>query len=107
MNMIRIATRGFSLTDGLVSYIHEQVGKRLGHIGHAAREIAITLSDVEGHGAGSDNRCRALLEIPGRRRLVAHSVHGDMYCAIDQSLMRAQRRMARVQQRRIAAPKRG
>lgn len=99
--VIRIAAKGFGLTAGLIDYIHTRVRRRFKRMGGRAREIAITLSDVNGPRGGADKRCRVSLEIPGYPQLVAQTVHGDMYAAIDQSLVRAQQRLVRTHRRKL------
>lgn len=101
--MVRIAARGFTLTAALARFIRSRVERRLGRQTQRRADVLITLSDVNGPRGGRDKRCRVLMALAGGRQLVAESVHGDMYAAIDDSLARAQRRLMRRTKRRQRA----
>ena len=98
--VISIAAKGFRLSAALLHYTQERVKQRLGSLGVTAKRVQVILSDINGPRGGEDKRCQVLLDIAGRGQLAAHAIQDDMYGAIDLSLVRAKRRVAKANRRR-------
>lgn len=98
--IISIAAKGFHLTAALLNYTQKRVKQRLGRLGVNAKRVQVILSDTNGPRGGEDKKCQVLLDIAGRGQLAVHAIDDDMYGAIDQSLVRAKRRVIKVSKRR-------
>lgn len=90
-----IQSRGFTLTDALLKYSEQRLLFSMSYFSVHIKRIDVRLSDINGPRGGSDKRCHLKVIIPGLPDIVVEDTEVDMYAAIDRSMDRARRTIAR------------
>jgi ribosomal subunit interface protein len=98
---IDIQSRGFTLTNALLTYSQRRVHFAMAYISSHVNRVAIRLSDVNGPRGGADKCCRIKLALAGIPDVVVEDTEVDMYAAIDRAIDRARRTVARKVDRQL------
>jgi len=77
----------------------------MGRFGAKLARVSVRISDVNGPRGGVDKLCRVETRLWGRFPLVVEDVSADMSQAIDRSIRRMGRAVARVAARRLNTPR--
>ena len=92
---IDIQSRGFSMTDALLSYAQRRLLFAMSYCsGHISR-VVIRLSDINGPRGGADKRCHIQVVLAGISDVVVEDTEVDLYAAIDRAIDRARRTVVR------------
>jgi ribosome-associated translation inhibitor RaiA len=92
---IDIQSRGFSLTDSLLSYAQRRLLFAMSYCSDHVNRVVIRLSDVNGPRGGADKRCHIQVVIAGIPDVVVEDTEVDLYAAIDRAIDRARRAVVR------------
>ena len=92
---IDIQSRGFSLTDSLLSYTQRRILFAMSYCSGHINRVVIRLSDVNGPRGGADKCCRIQVALAGIPDVVVEDTEVDMYDAIDRAVDRARRTVVR------------
>lgn len=92
---IDIQSRGFSLTDSLLSYAQRRLLFAMSYCSGHVNRVVIRLSDVNGPRGGADKRCHIQVALAGIPDVVVEDIEVDMYAAIDRAIDRARRTVVR------------
>ncbi|SBT09397.1 putative sigma 54 modulation protein/ribosomal protein S30EA [Candidatus Accumulibacter aalborgensis] len=92
---IVIQARGFDLTAGLRERIERRLCFSLDWAHDHVSRISVVLSDVNGPRGGEDKRCHIQVAVPGTADVLVDDTQADLYMAIDRSIDRAGRTLAR------------
>ena len=98
---IDIQSRGFSLTDSLLSYAQRRLLFALSYCSGHINRIVIRLSDVNGPRGGADKRCHIQVALVGIPDVVVEDTEVDMYAAIDRAIDRTRRTVVRKVDRQL------
>jgi putative sigma-54 modulation protein len=90
-----IQTRGFSMTDSLLNHTQRRLLFSLTFFKNKINRVIVRLSDVNGPRGGSDKRCHLQFKLEGLPDVVIEDTEVDLYAAIDRSIDRARRAVAR------------
>lgn len=90
-----IQTRGFSMTDSLLSHTQRRLLFSLVFFKNHINRVIVRLSDINGPRGGSDKRCHLQFKLEGLPDIVIEDTEVDLYAAIDRSIDRARRTIAR------------
>jgi putative sigma-54 modulation protein len=91
--------KGFSLTEGLESQVHERIRFDLDRFTHLVRSIRVLLADENGPKGGQDKRCTVELQLSSGGRIVRKSVASDAYAAIGATFQRIERALVALSER--------
>ena len=92
---IDIQSRGFSLTDALLSYAQRRLLFAMSYCSGHVNRVVIRLSDINGPRGGADKRCHIQIALAGIPDVVVEDTEVDMYVAIDRATDRARRTVVR------------
>ena len=92
---IDIQTRGFTLTESLLRYSEQRLLFSMSYWSDYIDRVVIRLSDINGPRGGTDKRCHLQIVMPNLPNIVVEDTECDMYAAIDRSIDRARRTVAR------------
>lgn len=67
---LEIRRRGVNVTEGLRSYLQERLGVALGRFARHINRVRVYLRDVNGPRGGLGKKCRMVVELPPRGRVV-------------------------------------
>ena len=98
---IDIQSRGFSLTDALLSYAQRRVLFAMSYCSGHVNRVVIRLSDVNGTRGGADKRCHIQVALVGIPDVVVEDTEADMYAAINRAIDRARRTVVRKVDRQL------
>lgn len=98
---IDIQSRGFSLTDALLSYAQRRLLFAMSYCSGHVNRVAIRLSDVNGPRGGADKRCHIQVVLAGIPDVVVEDTEVDLYTAIDRAIDRARRTVVRKVDRQL------
>ena len=90
-----IQTRGFSMTDSLLDHTQRRLLFSLAFFKNHINRVVVRLSDVNGPREGLDKRCHLQFKLYGLPDIVIEDTEVDLYAAIDRSIDRARRTVAR------------
>lgn len=90
-----IQSQGFSLTEGINSYVEKRLAYGLSRGDDAISRIIVRLSDINGPRGGADKRCLIEVRVKGQPSVVIEDTEADLYVAIDRATERAGRSLAR------------
>jgi ribosome-associated translation inhibitor RaiA len=99
---LEIRRRGVRVTEELRSYIRERLWLALGRFARHIGSIRIYLRDVNGPRGGRDKKCRIVVELPPRGRVVVTTEDTDISAAIVSAAARARFAVKRHIKRRRA-----
>lgn len=103
---IDIQSRGFSLTNALLSYSQRRVLSAMAYCSGHINRVVIRLSDINGPRGGADKRCHIQVAMAGIPDVVIEDTEVDMYAAIDRAIDRAKRTVVRKVDRQFTLLKR-
>ena len=92
---IDIQSRGFSLTDSLLSYAQNRLLFAMSYCSGHVKRVIIRLSDVNGPRGGADKCCHIQVALAGIPDVVVEDTEVNMYAAIDRACDRAKRTVVR------------
>ena len=98
---IDIQSRGFSLTDALLSYAQRRLLYAMSYCSGHVNRVVIRLSDVNGPRGGADKRCHIQVALVGIPDVVVEDTEVDMYAAIDRAVDRTRRTVVRKVDRQL------
>lgn len=99
---LEIRRRGVMITEDLRTYLKERLRLALGRFGHYVEVVRVYLRDVNGPRDGPGKKCRIVVELPPRGRVVVTSVDNDIRVAISGTASRARDAVKRHVKRRRA-----
>ena len=102
---LSIRGMGFDLTEAIITHVRHRLHNGLSHYVPGLRTIVVRVSDVNGpHHGGADKHCHLEVTAAGNTTaelaFVVDEVHADLYRAIDLTVARMRRRLAREYDRR-------
>ncbi|HEB81547.1 MAG TPA: HPF/RaiA family ribosome-associated protein [Gammaproteobacteria bacterium] len=92
---IDIQSRGFSLTDSLLTYSERRLRSALSRCSLHIKRVAVRLSDINGPRGGADKRCHLQVVVPGMPDIVIEDTKTDLYTAINRAMDRARTTVTR------------
>ncbi len=92
---IDIQSRGFSLTDALLSYAERRLLFAMSYCSGHVNRVVVRLSDINGPRGGADKRCHIQVVLAGIPDVVVEDTEVDLYTAIDRAIDRARRTVFR------------
>ncbi len=98
---IDIQSRGFTLTDALLSYSQRRILFALTYCSGHINRVVIRLSDINGPRGGADKRCHVQIMLAGIPDVVVEDTEVDLYAAIDRAVDRARRTVVRKVDRQL------
>ncbi len=98
---IDIQSRGFTLTDALLSYSQRRILFALTYCSGHINRVVIRLSDINGPRGGADKRCHVQIMLAGIPDVVVEDTEVDLYAAIDSAVDRARRTVVRKVDRQL------
>ena len=98
---IDIQSRGFSLTDALLSHVRRRLVSTMSYCSGHVNRVVIRLSDINGPRGGADKRCHIQVALVGIPDVVVEDTEVDMYAAIDRAIDRARRTVVRKVDRQL------
>jgi CBS domain-containing protein len=99
-----IHIRGVVLAPGNRSYIRRKLGLKLGKFATSIQRVSVRLEDVNGPRAGVDQICRIKVVLHGLPSVVVERQDAVLEAAIDIALVKVERAVRRVVQRRRMKP---
>jgi len=98
---IDIQSRGFSLTDALLSYSQKRLLFAMAYCSGHIKRVIVRLSDTNGPRGGADKRCHIQIVLAGIPDVVIEDTQVDLYDAIDRAIARAKRTVVRKVDRQL------
>lgn len=95
---LEIRQRGVRVTEELRTHLKKQLG--LGRFARRIGRVRAYLRGASGPRGGPGGKCRIVVELPPRRRVVVTGVDADIRAAITQTAGRVRRAVTRHLQRR-------
>ena len=92
---IDIQSRGFSLTDALLSHVRRRLVSAMSYCSSHVNRVVIRLSDINGPRGGADKRCHIQVVLAGISDVVVEDTKVNLYDAIDRATDRARRSVFR------------
>lgn len=86
---IQIQRRDGHLTDGLRSYIKQQLGTALGRFSDRIQKVAVTLSDLNGPKRGVDQHCKVQVVMPPLPPVIIEDTESNLRAAVAHASHRA------------------
>lgn len=86
---LEIRQRNAKITDGLHRYVEERLHLALGRFARHIQRVRVYLRDVNGPRGGLDKKCRIVVELPLRARVVVTGIDRLLSAAIAQTANRA------------------
>lgn len=93
--LLKIYTRGFTLSDALSDYTESKIRLALGLYRDKIRRVDIFLTDVNGPKGGEDMMCKIKIKADGYPPIVVHETVDDIYNAINICSHRIKRSIGR------------
>ena len=98
---IDIQSRGFSLTEALLSYTRKRLLTAMSYCSGHVNRVAVRLTDINGPRGGADKRCHIQVALTGIADVVVEDTEVDLYAAIDRAINRARRTVFRKVDRQL------
>lgn len=98
---IDIQSRGFSLTDALLSHARRRLVSAMSYCSGHVNRVIIRLSDINGPRGGADKRCHIQVVLAGIPDVIVEETEVDLYGAIDRASDRARRSVFRKVDRQL------
>ena len=86
---LEIRRRGVKITEDLRTYLKERLRLALVRFGRHVEVVRVYLRDVNGPRGGLNKKCRIVVELPPRGRVVVTGVDTDIHGAISDTASRA------------------
>lgn len=99
---LEIRHRGVKVTGDLRDHLKERCRLALGRFGRRIDRVRVYLRDVNGPRGGPDKKCRIVVDLPPRGRVVVTGTDTDMRAAITGTAERAAFAVRRHVKRRLA-----
>lgn len=80
---LEIRRRGVKVTERLRTFLQERLRLALAHFGRYAEIVRVYLRDVNGERGGSGKKCRIVVELPPRGRVVVTGMDTRVRAAIN------------------------
>jgi ribosome-associated translation inhibitor RaiA len=100
-----VRSSSVALTQPVRSYIERRVRMVMGRFGRKIARVSVRISDVNGPRGGVDTLCRIEARFWGRLPVVVEDAADDLRRAIDRSIHRMGRAVARVAAKRLETPR--
>ena len=104
MNLF-VRSSNVALTQPIRTYIDRRVRMVMSRFGRKIARVSVRISDVNGPRGGVDKLCRIEARFWGRIPVVVEDVAANLPQAIDRSIRRMGRAVARVAAKRFATPR--
>lgn len=98
---IDIQSRGFALTDSLLSYAQRRAQVAMSYCSGHINRMVIRLSDINGPRGGADKRCHIQVVLAGIPDVVVQDTEENLYDAIDRAVDRTRRAVRKKVDRQI------
>ncbi len=99
---LEIRQRGMKVTEEMRVHIQERLQLALGRFARSIDRVWVYLRDVNGPLGGLSKKCRIVVQLRRRGRLVATGVDTDIFAAITHTASRAKFAVRRHLKRRLA-----
>jgi ribosomal subunit interface protein len=99
---LEIRQRGMKVTEELRVHVRERLQLALGRFARSIDRVWVYLRDVNGPRGGLSKKCRIVVELPRRGRVVVTGVDTDIFAAITRTASRAKFAVRRHVKRRLA-----
>jgi ribosome-associated translation inhibitor RaiA len=99
---VEIRRRGMKVTEELRVHLRERLRLALGRFARSIDLVRVYLRDVNGPRGGLSKKCRVVVELPRRGRVVMTGVDTDIFTAITRTASRARFAVRRHVKRRLA-----
>lgn len=104
--LIDTRTRGFTLTDGILTHVETRLETALGPFARQVQKVMVRLDDINADRGGNDKRCQVSVALRRRGVVVTEALHEDLYAAIDAAAARARRSVSRELKRHLTRERR-
>jgi putative sigma-54 modulation protein len=104
MNLF-VRSSNVALTQPIRTHIDRRVRMVLGRFGRKIARVSVRISDVNGPRGGVDKLCRIEARFWGSIPVVVEDAAGDLRHAIDRSIHRMGRAVARAAAKRLETPR--
>ena len=98
---IDIQHRGVKVSEELLDHFRRRLRRVLTRFGRDVKLIRVYLRDVNGPRGGRDHRCRIVVELPRRGRVVVTGTDADIGAALNVTAGRAELAVKRHLKRRL------
>lgn len=99
---LEIRQRGRKVTDELRVHVRERLQLALGRFARSIAQVWVYLRDVNGPRGGLSKKCRIVVELPRRGRVVVTGVDTDIFAAITRTASRTRFAVRRNVKQRLA-----
>ncbi len=86
---IKIQRRDGRLTEGLRTFIKQQLGTALGRFSDQIQNVAVTLKDLNGPKGGIDQYCKLQVMMPPLAPVIIEDTETNLRAAVSQATHRA------------------
>lgn len=99
---LEIRQRGMKVTEELRVHVRERLRLALGRFARSINQVWVYLRDVNGPRGGLNKKCRIVVEVPRRGRVVVTGMDTDIFAAITRTANRARFAVRRNIKQRLA-----
>lgn len=99
---LEIRRRGIRVTEELRNHVREQLRLALGRFARAIDRVWVYLRDVNGPGGSLGKKCRVVVDLPRRGRVIVTGVDTDIFTAVTHTANRTRFAVRRHIKRRLA-----
>jgi ribosome-associated translation inhibitor RaiA len=99
---LEIRQRGMKVTEELRVHVRERLRLALGRFARSIAQVWVYLRDVNGPRGGLSKKCRIVVELPRRGRVVVTGVDTDIFAAITRTASRTKFAVRRNVKQRLA-----
>lgn len=99
---LEIRQRGMKVTEELRDHVRERLQLALGRFTRSIGRVRVYLRDVSGPRGGLSKKCRIVVELPRRGRVVVTGVDADIFAAITRTASRTRFAVRRYLKQRLA-----
>ncbi len=99
---LEIRRRRMKVTEELRVHVRERLQLALARFARSIAQVWVYLRDVNGPRGGLNKKCRIVVELPRRGRVVVTGVDTDMFAAITRTASRAKFAVRRHLKQRLA-----
>jgi ribosome-associated translation inhibitor RaiA len=99
---LEIRRRGMKATEELRVHVQERLQVALDRFARSIDQVWVYLRDVNGPRGGLSKKCRIVVELPRRGRVVVTGVDTDIFAAITRTASRAKFAVRRRSKQRLA-----
>lgn len=99
---LEIRQRGMNITEELRVHVWDRLQLALGRFARAIDRVWVYLRDVNGPRGGLSKKCRIVVELPRRGRVIVTGMDTDIFAAITRTASRAKFAVRRRIKQRLA-----